>query len=190
MSSMMSPVSGVAIDDATEKGTDDGDDVISDESISTGAVMLLNSSSRRWSSSFRNSDLSANVLSRFFFSLKKGPMRDSSTHFFFPLTCPDYWSWAAFLPRASSPGHSAPPLVSSSASWVPQPWPRCRPSPASPPWWWAPAASSGETPSHWNSTWMIPGQRYWNSSVSILGKYCWRTDSEAGMSAVSGDCYS
>ena len=47
MSSMMSPVSGVAIDDATDKGTDDGDDVISDESISTGAVMLLNSSSRR-----------------------------------------------------------------------------------------------------------------------------------------------
>ena len=71
MSSMISPVSGVAIDDATEKGTDDGDDVISDESISTGAVMLLNSSSRRRSSFFRNSDLSANVLSRFFFSLKK-----------------------------------------------------------------------------------------------------------------------
>ena len=183
---MISPVSGVAIDDATDKGTDDGDDVISDESISTGAVMLLNSSSRRWSSFFRNSDLSANVVSRFFFSLKKVQWKIHQ-RIFFPLTWPGYLPWAASLPRASSPGHSAPPLVSSSASWVPQPWPQCRPSPASPPWWWAPAASSRETPSHWNLTWMIPGQRYWNSSVSILGKYCWRTDSEAGMSAVSGD---
>ena len=71
MSSMISPVSGVAVAEPTDKGTDDGEHVISEESISTGAVMLRNSSSSRWSSCFRNSTLSANVLSSFFFSLKK-----------------------------------------------------------------------------------------------------------------------
>ncbi len=47
MSSMISPVSGAAVAEATDKGTDDGEDVISEESISTGAVMLRNSSSSR-----------------------------------------------------------------------------------------------------------------------------------------------
>ena len=70
MSLIMSPVSGGAPDDATHKGRDDGDEVMSDDSISTGAVMLRNSSSRRRSSFFRNSTLSVNVLSSLFFSLK------------------------------------------------------------------------------------------------------------------------
>ena len=71
--SLMSPIMSsvlAAAGDATDKGTDDIDEVMSDDSISTGAVMLRNSSSRRKSSFFRNSTLSATVLSSFFFSLK------------------------------------------------------------------------------------------------------------------------
>lgn len=68
MSPIMSPV--LADGDATDKATDDSDEDMSDDSISTGAVMLRNSSSRRKSSFFRNSTLSATVLSSFFFSLK------------------------------------------------------------------------------------------------------------------------
>ena len=70
MSAIMSPVCSGAPDDATDKGRDDGDEVMSDDSISTGAVMLRNSSSRRRASFFRNSTLSVNVLSSLFFSLK------------------------------------------------------------------------------------------------------------------------
>ena len=69
MSPIMSPVLAAA-GDVTDKGTDDIDEVMSDDSISTGAVMLRNSSSRRKSSFFKNSTLSATVLSSFFFSLK------------------------------------------------------------------------------------------------------------------------
>ena len=69
MSSMTAPISVGLAADVTDKGTDDLDDFIKDASISTGAVMLRSSSSRRSSSFLRKSDLSVNDLSSFFCSL-------------------------------------------------------------------------------------------------------------------------